>query len=65
LSLKLTAVDGELGILPGHAPLATRLAPAPIRFTLQSGEEVKVDGGEGFLIVSNDTASILLKSQRI
>ncbi|MFB2538190.1 MULTISPECIES: F0F1 ATP synthase subunit epsilon [unclassified Acinetobacter] len=38
---------GELGILPGHAPLVTLLQPGPIRVQLDSGEEeiVYVSGG--------------------
>ena len=30
---------GELGILPGHAPLVTLLQPGPIRVQLENGTE--------------------------
>ncbi len=38
---------GELGILPGHAPLVTLLQPGPIRVLLENGTEeiVYVSGG--------------------
>lgn len=38
---------GELGILPGHAPLVTLLQPGPIRVQLEDGSEeiIYVSGG--------------------
>lgn len=56
------AVDGEIGILPEHAPLATRLVSAPLRFVRDDDTEVKLDGGAGFLIVNKDNVSVLLSS---
>ena len=45
-------VDGEVGILGGHAPLLVQLAIGPIRMLLESGEvKAVVDGG--FLHVSS------------
>jgi F-type H+-transporting ATPase subunit epsilon len=40
-------VDGDVGILPGHAPLLIRLAIAPIRIQREDGhwERAVVDGG--------------------
>jgi F-type H+-transporting ATPase subunit epsilon len=61
VSLFLQAEDGQIGILPDHAPLATTLGSGPIRYKLESGEEVRLDGTSGFLIVKNNRAVILLK----
>lgn len=38
---------GELGVLPGHAPLVTLLQPGPIRVQLENGTEeiIYVSGG--------------------
>ncbi len=38
---------GELGILPGHAPLVTLLKPGPVRVQLANGQEqiIYVSGG--------------------
>ena len=38
---------GELGLLPGHAPLVTLLQPGPIRVQLENGTEeiIYVSGG--------------------
>ncbi|OGB89760.1 hypothetical protein A2625_06585 [candidate division WOR-1 bacterium RIFCSPHIGHO2_01_FULL_53_15] len=60
-SLFLRSETGEIGILPDHAPLAATLAPGPIRYQLESGEKIKIEGGDGFLIVKNNRAVILLK----
>jgi F-type H+-transporting ATPase subunit epsilon len=59
--LTAQAVDGEIGIMAGHAALATRLKAAPIRIILETGETKKIETGEGFLIVSKDNVSVLLK----
>ncbi|MES2918784.1 MAG: F0F1 ATP synthase subunit epsilon [Pseudomonadota bacterium] len=32
-------VQGDLGILPGHAPLLTQLTPGPVRIVKDGGEE--------------------------
>ena len=43
--------DGELGILPGHAPLLTTLAPGEIKVTK--------DGDESFMVVSGGFLEVL------
>ena len=62
--LAARAADGEIGVLADHAPLITVLAPGPVRYQLTNGEEVRLDGGEGFLIVSSGSASVLLNNHR-
>ena len=44
-------IDGEVGILPGHAPMLVALAGRPIRILHGSGEEVILVHG-GFLHVT-------------
>lgn len=44
------AVDGEIGILPGHAPLLTRLGPGALRFRKGQQERYLAVSG-GFLEV--------------
>ena len=34
-----TGTLGELGILPGHAPLLTGIKPGPVRLQFENGEE--------------------------
>ncbi len=35
----VTGTLGELGILPGHAPLLTGIKPGPVRLKFDNGEE--------------------------
>jgi F-type H+-transporting ATPase subunit epsilon len=46
-------VDGEVGILAGHAPLLIRLAVGPLRMEVEGTERVAVVDG-GFLHVTTD-----------
>lgn len=59
----LPGETGELGILPGHTPLITRIRPGSVRIEDENGEEqiVLVDGGilevqPGAVTVLADTA---------
>lgn len=46
-------VDGEVGIMGGHAPLLVRLDVGPLRIRSEDGEHVAVVDG-GFLHVSTE-----------
>ncbi len=59
--LTAQAVDGEIGIMAGHAALATKLKAAPLRIVLETGETKQIEAGEGFLIVNKNEVSVLLK----
>ena len=50
-------VDGELGILPRHAPLLTALAPGEIR-VVKEGEESFIAIGGGFMEVIGNKVTI-------
>ena len=50
---------GELGILPGHAPLLTGVRPGPIHLTLESGEEEIFFASGGFLEVQPGVVTVL------
>ena len=52
--------EGELGVLPGHAPLLGELAPGGIvRIQQDGGEELTFAVHGGFLSVTEDGVSIL------
>jgi F-type H+-transporting ATPase subunit epsilon len=52
--------EGEIGILPGHAPLLAALAPGWIvRVTRESEDELRVAVHGGFLSVTPEGVSIL------
>ncbi|PZM97642.1 MAG: F0F1 ATP synthase subunit epsilon [Actinobacteria bacterium] len=52
--------EGELGVLPGHAPLLGMLAePGQVRITLSGGEQRTYDVTGGFLSVTAEKVTIL------
>ena len=53
------AVEGELGILPGHAPLLTQINQGPVRVVLENGEEEVFFVSGGFLEVQPKMVTIL------
>jgi F-type H+-transporting ATPase subunit epsilon len=54
----LPGVEGELGILPLHVPLMTRLMPGEVRIT-QGQKETDLVVGTGFVEVTQTKVSIL------
>lgn len=50
---------GDLGILPGHAPLLTELQPGPVRVIHDGGKEEHFFVSGGFMEVQPDIVTIL------
>ncbi len=50
---------GDLGILPGHAPLLSQLKPGPVRVMLESGEEQVFYVSGGVVEVQPSVVTIL------
>ncbi|AJQ92801.1 F0F1-type ATP synthase, epsilon subunit (mitochondrial delta subunit) [Gynuella sunshinyii YC6258] len=50
---------GELGIMPGHAPLLTSLVPGPVRITKQNGDVEVVYVSGGYLEVQPNIVTVL------
>jgi F-type H+-transporting ATPase subunit epsilon len=58
--------EGELGVLPGHAPLLGQLAEGGVvTIRTDSGEDVVVAAHGGFLSVSDRGVSILAETAEI
>jgi len=49
---------GELGVLPGHIPLAVQIKAGEMRVTSGATDEVFIVGG-GFAMIANDAVSVL------
>lgn len=55
--------EGELGVLPGHAPLLGQLAePSQVRVKLAGGEQLAYDVDGGFLSITGDGVTVLAES---
>ncbi|MEL0635275.1 MULTISPECIES: F0F1 ATP synthase subunit epsilon [Marinomonas] len=50
---------GDLGIMPGHAPLLTTLQPGPIRVVKENGDEEFIFVSGGFLEVQPHRVTVL------
>ena len=57
--ISATGTLGELGIMPGHAPLLTGIRPGPVRLTLDGGEEEVFFASGGFLEIQPGVVTIL------
>lgn len=51
---------GYLGILAGHAPLVTNVEIGLISIKLDGGSEQKMAVGEGFLVVTSNSTTLLV-----
>ena len=55
--------EGEIGILPGHAPLLGQLADGhDVRIAQEGGSEIAVTVGGGFLSVTDEGVTILAET---
>jgi F-type H+-transporting ATPase subunit epsilon len=50
--------EGELGILPAHAPIVSTLQPGELRYT-KAGQETSLAIGTGIVEVSHDRVSVI------
>ena len=55
----VTGTMGELGIMPGHAPLLTGIKPGPVRLLTEDGSEETIFASGGFLEVQPGVVTIL------
>lgn len=58
-TLQITGSEGELGIMPGHAPLLTSLKPGMARIVKQGGEEEILYISGGVLEVQPNNVTVL------
>ncbi|QDP02821.1 F0F1 ATP synthase subunit epsilon [Thalassotalea sp. PS06] len=58
-SLQITGSEGELGIMPGHAPLLTALKPGMARIVKQHGGEEVIYLSGGMLEVQPGNVTVL------
>ncbi|WP_206485941.1 F0F1 ATP synthase subunit epsilon [Thalassotalea sp. G2M2-11] len=58
-SLQITGSEGELGIMPGHAPLLTSLKPGMARIVKKGGDEEVIYISGGMLEVQPNQVTVL------
>jgi F-type H+-transporting ATPase subunit epsilon len=57
-SVVIPGIDGELGVLPMHAPVMTLLEPGELR-VLKGGQELRLAVGEGFVEITPEKVAVL------
>ena len=57
--VEVPGLDGELGILPGHAPLISQLKPAGLLTYHRGDEKGEIAISDGFVEISEDHVIIL------
>jgi F-type H+-transporting ATPase subunit epsilon len=57
-SVVIPGIEGELGVLPMHAPLMTQLEPGELR-VLKGGKELRLAVGEGFVEITSEKVAVL------
>lgn len=57
-SVVLPGIEGEMGILPGHIPLMTQIAPGELVVS-KAGQTTRLAVGEGFIEVTQDHVAVL------
>ena len=57
-SVVIPGIEGELGVLPMHAPLMTLREPGELR-VMKNGEETRLAIGEGFVEVTQEKIAVL------
>ncbi|WP_455483951.1 F0F1 ATP synthase subunit epsilon [Haemophilus parahaemolyticus] len=59
VSVRVTGVDGELGVYAGHIPLLTSIKPGMVKYTLEDGKEEFIYVSGGFLEVQPTIVTVL------
>ena len=59
--LVATAIDGDIGILPGHTPLVTGLLPCVLKVTREE-EEVHISVSDGFMDVKPEEINVVVRT---
>lgn len=57
--------DGEMGVMPGHAPVLALLLEAPLRVETVDGTKVLVAVHGGFFSVDNDRVNVIAETAEL
>ncbi|QLB20774.1 F0F1 ATP synthase subunit epsilon [Vespertiliibacter pulmonis] len=59
VSIRVSGIDGELGVYAGHTPLLTAIKPGMVKFVFADGKEEFIYVSGGFLEVQPTTVTVL------
>ncbi len=58
-SVRVSGIDGELGVYAGHTPLLTAIKPGMVKYTLADNSEEAIYVSGGFLEVQPNMVTVL------
>lgn len=58
-SVRVSGIEGELGVYAGHTPLLTAIKPGMVKFTLEDNKEEFIYVSGGFLEVQPTVVTVL------
>ena len=58
------AIDGDIGIMPGHTPLVTALETSVLKI-IKDGEETPVPISDGFLEVKPEQVNVIVRTAEL
>lgn len=64
-SVVVPAAEGELGILPGRAPILTVLQPGRVSIITETDENILIEVTEGFASVDSNYVTIVVNEGRL
>ncbi|MDD0824192.1 F0F1 ATP synthase subunit epsilon [Mannheimia sp. AT1] len=59
VSVRVSGIEGELGVYAGHTPLLTSIRPGMVKYTLDDGKEEFIYVSGGFLEVQPTVVTVL------
>ena len=59
--LVATAIDGDIGILPGHTPLVTGLVPCVLKID-KGGKKIHISVSDGFMDVKPEEINVVVRT---
>ncbi|WP_373818633.1 F0F1 ATP synthase subunit epsilon [Glaesserella sp.] len=59
ISIRVSGIEGELGVYAGHTPLLTAIKPGMVKYTLEDNKEEFIYVSGGFLEVQPNVVTVL------
>lgn len=63
VSLSLRGADGDLAVLPGHAPFITSVTEGECRITGENSDKISLKCKSGLLSVSTDETVLIIRKK--
>ena len=62
--VQIPGIEGDMGVLPGHAPTITTLRPGIVTIDTEAGEQMKIAVVEGIAEITGERCTVLAEEAR-